>query len=66
MKYVPYSVIVEDLKMAFYGQVKHRINQVEYGSDENKNGDEMEVFRLPSWKMESIFDERNEGQEYRD
>ena len=38
---------------------------MEYGSEEKTDGDEMEVFRLPSWKMQSIFDERNEGPEYR-
>ena len=64
-KYVPYSSIIDDMKMAFAGQIKRRINQVEFGSEETNEGDEMCVFRLRSWKMESIFDEKNEGPEYR-
>ena len=29
LKFVPYSVIIDDLKMAFAGQIKRRIKQLE-------------------------------------
>ena len=68
MKYVPYSVIINDMKMAFCGQVKNRIKQQEFGSDEHQNPElgDLENFRMAGWKMTSVFDERNASSDYQE
>jgi len=66
MKYVPFSCLIADLEYAFVGQIQARIHQVETMSDDNRRNDhDVEEFPLIPWKMSAIFDERDQGDDYR-
>ena len=60
LKYVPYSVLIEDLEYAFVGQIQARIEQLANMSDDGRRNDEGQPsieFPLSKWQMKSIFDE---------
>lgn len=66
MKFVPYSCLIDDLRMAFCGQVKKKMKKLEHpGSDDGNHSSEcMDAFRLKSWKMTAIFDESVQDRAY--
>ena len=57
---------MEDLEYAFVGQITKRIRNFDKDSDDHMKKQEPDVvdFPLSEWRMASLFDEREMGEEY--